>query len=440
MLNSAEFQRVLESICADFKTSRFLLAVSGGVDSMVLLHFFNELGLDIQVAHINYGLRGKDSDADEELVKKYCKKYRFPFHLYTVSPDDARPDNSIQMWARELRYNFFRSIKAKENIGFVVTAHHLNDELETFIINLSKAAGIKGLSGIPENENAVLRPLLKFSKAEIYGFAESNGIDFREDLSNKKDTYLRNRIRNTVVPDLLKVNQNFLENFGKSITYLKETKNYVQEKIAETECRILYQEGELTFLRRKEFFAESDFAQLEILRKFGFNDKTQIQKIQTAETGKSFFSPEYRLLVDSDTLVLHKIGHQDLPVENIEMILKNTGSKIILPSDERDGLQTFGNINWKLDAALLHFPLKITTPNQSDFFYPIGMTGKKKVAKFFKDEKIPILARQKTWILRDSKDHVLGILPFRQDRRFAAKPDTVEVISLETRPANNKPN
>ncbi len=188
MLTIQTFQAQLDRFDVSFSEDRFLLAVSGGADSMVLLHLFQQTGVNFQVAHVNYRLRGNDSDADEELVRNYCSAKNIRFHLYTVSDKDEKPEASIQLWARDLRYRFFRQIQQKENFNYLVTAHHLNDQLETFLINLSRGTGIRGLCGITEFSDDILRPLLHFSKEDIYRFAGENKIPFREDRSNAKMT------------------------------------------------------------------------------------------------------------------------------------------------------------------------------------------------------------------------------------------------------------
>ncbi|MGV8915218.1 MAG: tRNA lysidine(34) synthetase TilS [Kaistella sp.] len=428
MLNLTTFQHNLDRICADFKNKKFLLAVSGGVDSMVLFHLFKNSQLQFQVAHVNYGLRGKHSDEDQNLVETICKKSQIPIHLYTVSSKDNQPENSIQLWARDLRYNFFKKIKKEENLDFMITAHHLNDDLETFIINLSKASGIKGLSGIPANDNSILRPLLQFSKEEIYQFAREMSIEFREDLSNQKNDYLRNNIRNEIVPKLLEVNENFLENFGKSLTYLNEAKNFLQEKILDLEKEMLSVQNDHIVIQKQAFFEQSPFVQFEILHKYGF--KNEIEKMNFSETGKIFNSGKYTLLVEREILVLKKTTHEDVTEVETELILENSETKIFLPKKQEDEIGKLGDLNWKFDRSLLHFPLKISRTKGEYFFHPIGIIGKKKISKFFKDEKIPIFARQQIWILYDANDNVLGILPYRQDRRFASTKDSVHLITL----------
>ena len=176
ILETSDLKNQLQNLVTAPETSNYLLAVSGGADSMVLAYIFNDLGLQFQIAHINYKLRSEDSDLDQKVVQDFCENNNIKFHLYEVSEKDNKPENSIQLWARELRYAFFNEIREKENLDFLVTAHHLNDQLETFIINLSKAAGINGLAGIPANENSILRPLLSFTKKNIYKFAQKNNF------------------------------------------------------------------------------------------------------------------------------------------------------------------------------------------------------------------------------------------------------------------------
>lgn len=432
MLNTNTFQENLEQLNSDFKTKKYLLAISGGVDSMVLFHFFQSLNLKFEVAHINYGLRGKHSDEDELLVRNICKKNNVPFHFYQVFEKDQKPKNSIQEWARNLRYNFFRKIQEKENIDFIVTAHHLNDELETFLINLSKASGIKGLSGIPSNENQILRPLLPLTKEEIYAFAKEKGIVFREDLSNQKSDYLRNKIRNEITPKLLETNENFLENFGKSLSYLKKTRNFVEDKIAEIEKEIFTDKGNYLQLNKKRFLKESDFVQFEMLRKFGFVSAEEISKIKNAETGKTFISSEYHLTIDRENLILKKIVNEVEEDSAEEILLElNAENEVIIPENIQKEILQLGKLNWKIDAEKIQFPLKLRRRKEGDIFHPIGMIGKKKIAKFFKDEKFPIFAQPKIWLLCDEKNDILGIIPFRQDGRFAATKESKEIINVK---------
>ncbi|MBP6576455.1 MAG: tRNA lysidine(34) synthetase TilS [Chryseobacterium sp.] len=423
MLSLLKFQNVLEQLQPQSQQKTYLLAVSGGVDSMVLADLFQVSGLKFQVAHINYHLRNEDSNLDQKLVSDFCERYQIPFHLYEVSAEDQKPENSIQNWARELRYQFFRKIQKEQNLEYLVTAHHLNDQLETFIINLSKASGIKGLSGIPANDNNIIRPLLNFSKEEIYEFAEENNVEFREDKSNQKTDYLRNKVRHNVVPELEKINDDFLQNFSKSMEILNQTKDVLNDLINEkiTGFKTNIETGQ-TIIDKEKFSKESDLILFEILKRFGFNDEKEMQKIFTTQTGSSFFNSEYQLTINRNELILNQkleVGRGKM--EDEEIALEIVENEILIPQNVQNEIREFGNCNWKIDENKIKLPLKLRKKQEGDVFFPIGMIGKKKVSKFFKDEKISILAKQKIWLLCDANEQIVGILPFRQDGRFATE-------------------
>lgn len=435
MLKKLTFINQLKNLVHEPEKHTFLLAVSGGADSMVLASLFRDFGQEIQdskfrfqVAHINYKLRGNDSDLDQKTVQDFCEKNHIKFHLYEVSEKDQKPENSIQLWARELRYRFFKEIQEREKLEFLVTAHHLNDQLETFIINLSKAAGINGLSGIPSNDNNILRPLLNFSKKEIYQFAELNHIEFREDLSNKKNDYLRNKIRNQIVPMLIETNDHFLDNFRKSSSLLNQTKDFVQKQIQEIENNLTAFNQDYKILSKEKLNQESDFVKFEILKKYGFNQEEEIPKIFKAENNSSFFSKEYQLIVNRDELIFIDRSQEKESKEEIVLIDHFDFSENQITINLVDHIESIDGINkgfeWDFDAEKLHFPLRLRKQKEGDEFYPTGFSGKKKVSKFFRDEKLSILARQKIWILADSNDSVLGVIPFRQDRRYAMNEKT----------------
>ncbi|MFC0344604.1 tRNA lysidine(34) synthetase TilS [Epilithonimonas hispanica] len=421
MLSILKFQNVLEQLLSQSQQKTYLLAVSGGVDSMVLADLFQVSGFNFHIAHINYHLRNEDSNLDQKLVSDFCKKHKIPFHLYEVSKNDNQPENSIQNWARELRYRFFREIQEKENLEFLVTAHHLNDQLETFLINLSKASGIRGLSGIPANENGIIRPLLDFSKDEIYDFAKENQIEFREDKSNQKTDYLRNKIRHNIVPELEKISSDFLTNFSKSIHYINQAKDFINESV-DNKIKILkINSSESQVIIDKENFSkESELIRYEILKRFGFSDENEMQKVLTAQTGSSFFNSEFQLIINRNEMIFEK-KKEKRGKNKDEIFLQINENHIIIPENIKKEIQEFGNCFWEIDKQKVQLPLKLRRKQEGDVFFPIGMIGKKKISKFFKDEKLSILAKQKIWLLCDADEQILGVLPFRQDGRFATE-------------------
>ncbi len=443
ILTLPAFEISLASLAENSRSKTYLLAVSGGADSMVMLHLMKKLGLDFHVAHVNYKLRGEDSDLDQKMAEDFCKKNAVPFHLRTISDHEKEPSGSVQLWARKLRYDFFRKIIEHEQLDFLMTAHHLNDQLETFFINLSRGSGIRGLSGIPENDNNILRPLLRFSKEEIYRYAEENQISFREDLSNRKNDYLRNKIRNKIVPLIQELKPNFLENFQTSLSLLSETRKFMESKLKEIETRLIGFSDEIILLDKFLFEEQSTFVQSEILRKYGFLCSYEIEKIMKAENGKIFYSDKYILRVDYNHLVISEkvkspkiesspeisFLHKENILENEDFIFENGQFRLKMALSGFSELSKVKN-EWYFDLEKLKFPLKIRKTYPNDVIFPIGMIGKKKLSKFFRDEKIPILARQNIWLLCNDDDEVLGVIPFRQDRRYAADSTTNTVLKI----------
>jgi len=421
VLSLLKFQNLLERMLHQPQQKTYLLAVSGGVDSMVLADLFQVSGFNFHIAHINYHLRNEDSNLDQKLVSGFCERHQIPLHLCEVSEVDKKPENSIQNWARELRYRFFREIQQKQNLDFLVTAHHLNDQLETFIINLSKASGIRGLSGIPKNENGIIRPLLDFSKDEIYDFAKENQIEFREDQSNQKTDYLRNKIRHNIVPELEKLNSDFLNNFSKSIHYINQTKDFINESVTEKiEALKINSNKNQIIIDKQKFSKESELIRYEILKRFGFNDENEMQKVLSAHTGSSFFNSEFHLIINRNELIFSdklEVRSED----SEEVLLEIVDYEIVIPQNIKSEIQEFGTCFWKIDKNKIQLPLKLRKKQEGDLFFPIGMIGKKKISKFFKDEKLSILAKQKIWLLCDTNDQILGVLPFRQDGRFSSE-------------------
>lgn len=417
----------LQKLVQSPQSQNYLLAVSGGADSMVLAYLFKKYNLNFQIAHINYHLRGEQSNLDQKVVEDFCEKNNVKFHLYEITEKDNQPENSIQLWAREIRYRFFRNIQEQEKIKYLVTAHHLNDQIETFIINLSKASGIKGLSGIPVNDNFLLRPFLDITKEDIYKYAKEHNIEYREDLSNKKTDYLRNKIRHNIVPQLVEINDLFLENFKRSISYINQAKDFIELQIEEIEQKLILSSAENIIFDKDKFAVQSDFVKFEILKKYGFTQEAEIEKIFLAQTGSFFISKNFKLLVNRDQLILSEIAD----AKDVNFILvcnKYIENGIDLAKLKIDNFEF--NFNWKFDAEKLVFPLKLRKKIEGDVFFPVGFYGKKKVSKFFKDKKLSILAKQKTWLLVDGNDSVLGILPYRQDRRFVETKSTKKSISI----------
>jgi len=304
-LSSKYIETELKTLYSNFEDKKFLLAISGGVDSMVLAYLFVELGLKFDVAHVNYHLRAEDSNRDQEIVRSFCSKNKINFHIYDISEKDKKPENSIELWAREIRYGFFFDILEKYSLDFLVTAHHLNDQLETFIINTSKASGISGLCGIPNNKNKILRPFLHITKKQIYDFARKNNIDFGEDYTNQSTDFLRNKIRNNIIPEIEKINSHFWENFDKSISHLNMAKNFIEEQINKILIDIIVSQNKTEVILDKEkLSSQSEFVRYEILKKYSFLSLNEQKKIFSSQNGSIFKGKKLKILVKKKQLIL----------------------------------------------------------------------------------------------------------------------------------------
>ncbi len=401
-------------------SSRFLLAVSGGKDSMVLLELFHKLKLNFHVAHVNYHLREEDSNLDQALVENYCKTHQIPFHLYSVSEKDKAPSHSIQLWARELRYSFFFSVKQAQKLDYIVTAHHANDQMETFFLQLSRASGLKGLKGMAKESNQVIRPLLGFSTKAIEAFCQRENVQFREDQSNQSDFYLRNKIRHQLLPRLSEIHPHFENNLLKSMEIIEEAQEFIEisamdflEKHAVRNENKLWDQLDLDQLKKQH-----SAVQFEVLQTFGFEFKEEMEKLLSKDSGHYFSSKTGDFIVEYGKLkrISKKV---DLQEEKNKITITDAQGALLQESKVLELLKSIEPVEWKFQRDQLHFPLHLRHQLPGDLFFPIGMIGKKKISKFFKDEKISILARPNLWILCDHKDRVLGILPLRQDRRFS---------------------
>ena len=292
------------------KECNFVLAISGGVDSMVLANLFLINNLNFSIAHCNFQLRGKESDDDELFIKKWCSEKDIKLYNKKFSTEDYCKNNklTIQMGARELRYEWFRELIDKEKHDFIVTAHHIDDQLETFIINSIRGTGIDGLVGIPDNINKIIRPLLMSSKDQIKEYSKVNKINYREDSSNDKEDYLRNKIRHSVIPYLKSDDDNVLLKFKTTIENLNSTKIFVKKVISKVRDRVFIYEGEniITDIDLLKDLDPIEFYIHELYKDFEFNYK-EVMKLFDSDSGKQISSANYNMTKQKNNLIISKI-------------------------------------------------------------------------------------------------------------------------------------
>lgn len=407
-----------------------MLAISGGVDSMVLFDVFLSLKLNFSVAHVNYNLRGENSVKDFELVKTVCKANNIPFFYLDFDTATQKPNRiSIQMFAREIRYDFFEEIKTKNNIDYLVTAHHFDDSLETFIINFSRGTGLKGLLGIPEfYENKTIRPFFECTKTEIINYAKNKNLVWREDESNTKTDYLRNKIRWNIIPELEKLTDNSLKNYQKTIGILKQTQGFVTEIIHQKKKKIVIQNGSFYQIKKKKFNTQNAFLQRELLAEFGFSELEIVEKIIKSNIGSLFYSEDFVLNTDRKFYFIQAKKSD----KNTEIIIEKLDFQQEFPF--KISIENTNKANIKaihsLDYNCVTFPLKLRKRKQGDWFFPLNMNGKKKVSKFMKDEKMSFFEKENTWLLVDANDEIICIIGKRIDDRVKITETTQKFINI----------
>ncbi|HOD10496.1 MAG TPA: tRNA lysidine(34) synthetase TilS [Flavobacterium sp.] len=416
------------------KEKKLLLAVSGGIDSMVLVNLCHQLQLNFAVAHCNFQLRGNESDEDEMLVIQTCQDGYIPYFLNSFNTLEFAKENklSIQLAARKLRYDWFYKLINENGFDYILTAHHLDDSLETFLINFTRGSGLDGLTGIPEQNDKIVRPLLIFSRNEIEIFAQENNIAWREDSSNASDKYLRNKLRHDLLPILKELNPSLLSSFENTIKNLKQSQSLVDdaskmvyEKVAsEQENQIVF---DLDLLLKSQNHQAYLFSWLS---DFGFTDWDSVYDLVSAQSGKQVMSNSHVLLKNRNAFLLFP--------------RKENSEEVIYPIDKGQNEVkvplnlTFCNLSdisvqstnvIFVDAEKLQFPLTIRKWKEGDFFQPFGMNGKKKVSKFFKDEKFSLLEKSEIWLL-SSNDKIVWIIGKRQDDRFKITETTTKILQI----------
>ena len=418
------------------KEKKLLIAISGGVDSVVLTHLFHQLNFDISLAHCNFNLRGTESDKDEFLVKELGEKLNLKTFTKSFETENFASENqlSTQVAARNLRYNWFQEISIKHQFDFVLTAHQADDNLETFLINLTRGTGLEGLTGIPELNNNILRPLLVFSRDEIENFATKNNIDWREDKSNASNKYVRNKIRNQVVPILKEINPTLLDSFQKTSDYLKESQQIIDASISDFKKKVV-EETENSNLRidiTKIQKTNNPKAYLyQLLKEFGFSEWNDVTNLLTAQSGKEVVSKTHRLLKDRGFLILSK--KEEIKSNNNFLISEDMleiRSPIHLKIAAVSKIEKENKSTIYLDKNSITFPLTLRKWQYGDFFYPKGMQGKKKISKFFKDEKYSSIDKENTWLLC-TENNITWVIGKRQDNRFFANEKTKSILKIE---------
>lgn len=419
-----------------------LLAVSGGLDSTAMIELFHLSHKNFGIAHCNFNLRGEESEKDEQFVRELAVKYRIPVFVTSFLTSDYAKQKgiSVQMAARELRYSWFEKIRAQEQYKFIATAHHLDDQIETFFINLLRGAGISGLHGILPKQETIIRPLLFTYRQQLKTFANERKLKFREDSSNKSVKYIRNRIRLRILPLLKEINPEYAHAITETINRVREFEQVGNQVINAKRNQIIKKEKDrylIEIASLKELSPLRIFA-WEFLSPFGFNEVVidEILACQDHAVGKTFFSPSHRLIKDRMHFIIQPIGKEKKShvyrignfkeKKTIHQPISLSFRKI----SNQKNLDIPNSKKWaSLDYAKLEFPLTLRKWEAGDVFYPFGMNKKKKISHFFIDEKFSLSDKENTWLLCSGRS-IIWVVGYRIDQRFRIISRTKEILRV----------
>lgn len=447
-----EFSKHIAKIFPDLKDKKLLIAISGGLDSVVLTELLHQLKHNISLAHCNFQLRGIDSNQDEIFVNAMANRLQIP--IFTKKFDTkayaATKKLSIQLAARALRYNWFSSLLKSQKFDYLLTAHHADDNLETFLINLSRGTGLDGLVGIPEKNNSIIRPLLPFSRNQLEQYAKDHNLTWREDASNNETKYVRNKLRHNVIPVLKEINPQLLNAFLTTIQHLKQTQKIVLSSLESIKKKVIISD--------KDGIVEIDINALkklkptkaylyELLKKYNFTEWNNIYDLLEAQTGKIIYSNTHRIIKNRNVLLVTPLPKE----ENNDYIIKEKGEHYFppfsisltnytknpnfltdAPSSESLPSEDVKRARARLlliDSDKLNFPLTLRKWQQGDYFYPLGMQGKKKLSKFFKDEKLSLPEKEDLWVLV-SDNKIVWVVNYRLDDRYKVTENTKTILKI----------
>lgn len=436
------FQRYISENGLASDEDKILLTVSGGVDSMVMLALFTASGYKVGVAHCNFQLRGPESEEDEVLVEREAAKYGVPFynHRFETAEEMERTGESMEMAARRLRYAWFDTLSRENGYTVVAVAHHADDSIETFFINLLRGTGLRGLTGISTHVGRIIRPLTFASRKEILEYAIAKHIPFREDSSNRSTKYLRNKIRLGLIPRIREINPKFTDLMRRNIGRLTDAQLFINHGIQCIRAEAVTSEAGIDTIHidRIDPAFPLGFVVYELLSSaYGFKGDVidaLSRSLEQGTSGKKFYSKDFVASTDRGAILVTRILDDDLCESAVqEGALRSYCGNAVLYYErcDIDTIKTFGVPEHiaQVDADKLRWPLTIRRWREGDWFVPFGMTGRKKVSDYLIDQKIPLPEKQRQFVLL-SGDEIVWLIGRRIDDRYRLTSDTENVLRI----------
>ncbi len=420
-----------------------LLAVSGGVDSMVMAELFHRAGYNFSIAHCNFGLRGTESNQDEAFVANCAQSYGVKFYVKHFKTREYAGFNkiSVQMAARTLRYEWFEDLIQTEGFKALATAHHLDDQIETFFINILRGTGISGMHGILPNRENIVHPMMFAFRRQIEEFASEEAIAYREDSSNRTTKYIRNKIRHDLIPLLGVINPDFRKTITGTIERVREAELILRNYTAQLSEELLVEENDIIKLDIKGLlkYHPVDLYLYAVLQKYNFNRSVCSEIADALEeiSGKQFFSGTHRVIKDRDYLIIIE-DDDELTESADEVFIDESMTELTKPIRLRFSSLTnhdelvvpkTGNIAL-LDLSILKFPLKLRKWREGDSFIPYGMNNKKKLSDYFIDNKFSIVEKENAWLLI-SNNTIVWLVGHRISNTCRITNDTDKILKIE---------
>ena len=430
---------------------KLLLAVSGGVDSVVLCELCYQAKLPFAIAHCNFQLRGAESERDEQFVTALAKKYAAELFLNRFDTEKYAAENklSIQVAARNLRYNWFNEIIDSDSfiddignkkLGKILTAHHADDNVETLLMNFFKGTGINGMKGILPKQGRLIRPLLFAYKKDLAEFATANDLSFVEDSSNISDKYTRNYFRNQLIPIIQQVFPKVTENLRDNLERFREIDMIYSEAILQHKEKLLVYKGEEVHIPVLKLKGMRPIATVvyEIIKDYDFtaHQVNDVIGLLDSDSGKYINSSTHRIFKNRNWLIINLLNNsvaKNILIENEAHETSFEEGKLIISNYELNKINQSLSIA-QLDFAKIKFPLVLRKWKQGDYFYPLGMQKQKKISRFLIDQKLSLTQKEKIWVLEMDKK-IVWVVGMRIDDRFKITPQTKNILEFNLIPA-----